>query len=332
MKGGNVSYKRFGLTVEVAFLSIIFLVVPCTFAADYPSRPITLLVGYPAGGSTDIQARFLAKSMEKVLGQPVIVSNQPGVGGAIAAIALKKAKADGYTLTYHADLNFFFQPLYMEHIQKETPPYQADEFDYLAVCARYQGAFCDRPENPWKDWQGMMAEAKKKTREFTFGSMGPIRKFQFEIVCKQEGVNFRIVPYKGGAEVAAAILGGHVDMGFLNGIQIKYLDTGKMRILASAMPVRLKSAPNAPTIEELGYKGVARYDNMLFIGPRGLPEEVKMKLGKAIEIAVKDPLFRDLVEKTLLQEIDYIGSEGIPAYLAKQKQIYESFIKQDMGK
>ncbi len=327
-----MSYKRFALNVPVVFLSTLFLVVPCTFAADYPSRPITLLIGYPAGGTTDIQARFLVKSMEKTLGQPIIVSNQPGVGGALAVIQLKRAKPDGYTLAYHADLNFFFQPLYMEHIQKETPPYQADEFDYLAVCARYQGSYCDRPESPWKDWKGMMAEAKKKTGELTFGSMAPLYKFQFEIVCKQEGVNFRIVPYKGGADVAAAILGGHVDMGFLNGIQVKYLETGKMRILASTMPIRLKSTPDAPTLDELGYKGATRFDNILFAGPRGLPEEVKMKLGKAIEIAVKDPLFKELVEKTLLQEIDYIGREGVPAYIAKQKQIYDSLIKQALGK
>ncbi len=324
--------KRFGLTVEVAFLSIIFLVVSCTFAADYPSRPITLLVGYPAGGSTDIQARFLAKSLEKTMGQPVIVSNQPGVGGTIATIALKKAKADGYTICYHSSGTVFFQPLYMEHIQKETPPYQADDFDYLAVCARYQRAFCDRPDNPWKDWQGLMAEAKRRKGELTYASMTPETKIIFEIICKQERVNFRIVPYKGGAEVAAAILGGHVALGLLSGVQNKYLDTGKMRILASTMPNRLKSAPNAPTIEELGYKGVAVAPNLLFVAPRGLPIEVRAELEKAIAISVKDPMFKELVEDKLLMEVAYIGDEEMTRYAAKEINTYKSMIKQWLEK
>ncbi len=324
-------FNGFRFRVGWVFFSLV-LMGPHAFAEEYPSHPIQILVGYPAGGTTDIQARFLAKSMEKVLGQPVIVSNQPGVGGTIAAIALKKAKADGYTIAYHSGQIFFFQPFYMEYVQKESPPYRPDDFDYLAVCARYQDAYCDRPDNPWKDWQGMMEEAKKRKGELTFASMAPAHKIVFEMICKQGGVNFRIVPYKGGADVAAAILGGHVALGRLSGLQVKYLDTGKMRVLASTMPNRLKSAPHAPTVEELGYKGVALDNNILFVVPRGLPLEVKAKLEKAIGISAKDPLFKELVEEKLLMEVSYLEEKEMPRYAEKQKQIYESLIKQYLEK
>ena len=125
-----MSTKRWGIGVwgQGVLLILLVMTVPRAYAADYPYHPIQLLVGLPAGGTTDIQARFLAKSMEKTLGQPVLVSNQPGVGGMIAAIALRRAKPDGYTIAYHADNNFFFQPFYMERIQKETPPYWPEDF------------------------------------------------------------------------------------------------------------------------------------------------------------------------------------------------------------
>ncbi len=329
-----MSTKRWGIGVwgQGVLLILLVMTVPWAFAADYPSYPIQLLVGYPAGGTTDIQARFLAKSMEKTLGQPVLVSNQPGVGGTIAAIALRRAKPDGYTIAYHSDANFFFQPFYMERIQKETPPYWPEDFEYLAVCARYEGAFCDRPDRPWKDWQGMMAEAKKRKGELTFASMTPATKMVFEMMCRQEGVNFRIVPYKGGADVAAAILGGHADLGALYGLQSKYLDTGKMRILASAMPHRAKSAPNAPTIEELGYKGVALDNEFLFVLPQGVSPEIKAKLEKAIVVAAKDPMFKDLVENKLLMEVVYIGGKDMAEYAAKKRRVFESLIKEYLEK
>ncbi len=329
-----MSYMRFVRCYGFVFFSLLILVVRCAWAGDYPSHPIQILVAYPAGGTTDIQARFLAKSMEKTLGQPVIVSNQPGVGGAIAAIAMKKAKADGYTIWYHSSGDLFFQPFYMEQVQKEKSPYQPEDFDYLAVCAKYQGAYCDLPDRSWKDWKGMMAEAKKRKGELTFGSMTPLVKMIFEIICKQEGVNCRIVPYKGGADVSAAILGGHADMGFLNGLQTKYLDTGKikMRILASTMTSRLKSSPNVPTVEELGYQGVALDMDLLFLAPGGLPDDVRAKLGKAIAIAAKDPMFKDLVENKLLMEVVYVSDEEMPPYAAKKIQIHKSLIKQWLEK
>ena len=109
-----MSYRRLVRCCAFVFFYLLILVGGCAWAEDYPSHAIQILVPYPAGGTTDIQARFLAKSMEKTLGQPVIVSNQPGVGGAIAAIAMKKAKADGYTICYHSSGDLFSQPFYME--------------------------------------------------------------------------------------------------------------------------------------------------------------------------------------------------------------------------
>ena len=177
-----------------------------------------------------------------------------------------------------------------------------------------------------------MAEAKKRKGELNFASMTPMTGMVFELMCRQEGVNFRIVPYKGGADVATAILGGHADLGVLYGLQSKYLDTGKMRVLASAMPHRAKSAPNAPTIEELGYKGVAQYSEILFVLPRGVPAEARAKLEKAIVIAVKDPMFKDLVENKLLMEVVYIGGKGLAEYAAKKRRHWESVIKEYLEK
>ena len=190
--------------------------------AEYPDRPIKVLVGFKAGGGVDTMARLLAKKAGDALGQPVVVVNKPGGGGAIAAKAVLGAKPDGYNLVFSITLTFAGWP----HMTKVN--YTVDDFTYIASVGKFQEAFVAGSEQPFKDWKGLIEAAKNKDGGLNAAVMTAYEKMVLRYIAKKEGVKFNLVPTKGGAAIMTQVLGGHVDFGFSGGIHYSYVKAGKI--------------------------------------------------------------------------------------------------------
>jgi tripartite-type tricarboxylate transporter receptor subunit TctC len=287
--------------------------------AEYPERPITLLVSFRAGGNVDTLARLLAKPMGNTLGQPVLPVNKPGRGGGVAAMTLKRAEPDGYTLCLNIGTAYTFNP----HTVKD-PRYTVDDFRYISCVAQGQEAFVSLPDKPWKDWKGMIKTAKEKGG-LTYSTFTPVERTFIKHIEKVEAVKLTPVPTKGGAGMVPQVLGGHVDFAFSGGIHYSYAKAGKMIVLASVGEDRLVGFPDAPTLIELGY-GVAFSNPMTMAAPKGVPEEVVTKIDKAISTALKDPEVIDLIENKVHWLASYMGPEELTKTLKRTSSSYEALI------
>jgi tripartite-type tricarboxylate transporter receptor subunit TctC len=283
------------------FASLVVGAVPA-LAADFPTKPIEMQVAYAAGGLADSMARAIAKNMEEALGQPVVVINKPGAGGALGVTALKSAKPDGYTIGVVTGITLTYTPLV------EKVSYTLEDFKYLASVGRYQEAFVAPPDKPYKNFKELVAYAKKNPG-LTYASMHPIAENILTAVAKKEGIEWRAIPTKGGSEVMTAVVGKHVDFGFSGGIHTSFVKAGEMIVLAGLGKQRLLASPDVPTLIESGYDLFFDNDNIVF-APKGIPDDVAKKLTAAIEKAAKDPKYVELLQnKFLIPALCLTGEE-----------------------
>jgi tripartite-type tricarboxylate transporter receptor subunit TctC len=278
---------RKGLIAALVAVMMV-LGVSAIFATDFPTKPIEMQVAYAAGGLADSMARAIAKNMEETLGQPVVVVNKPGAGGALGVTALKSAKPDGYTIGVVTSITLTYTPLV------EKVNYSIEDFRYLASVGRYQEAFVAASDKPYKNFKELVAYTKKNPG-LTYASMHPIDQNILNAIAKKEGLDWRAIPTKGGAEVMTAVVGKHVDFGFSGGIHTSFVKAGDMVVLAATGKQRLLASPEAPTLIESGYDLFFDNDNIIF-APKGIPEDVAKKLTAAIEKAAKDPKYIDLLQ------------------------------------
>lgn len=295
--------KKAWIVVMGATFLVCLGIVPA-WAQAFPTKPVEMHVAYAAGGLADSMARGIAKSMEDSLGQPVIVLNKPGAGGALAVTALKNAKPDGYTMCVVTAITLTYTPLV------EKVGYTLDDFTPLASIGRFQEAYVSSPEKPWKTFKELVAYAKRHPG-LTFASMHPIGENILTAVARNEGIEWRSIPTKGGAEVMTAVIGKHVDFGFSGGIHTSFVKAGEMIVLAGLGKQRLLASPEVPTLKELGYDIFFENDNVVLL-PKGVPEPVTRKLGEAIEKAAKDPKYVELLQnKFYIPAISQKGEELI---------------------
>ncbi|NVK02386.1 MAG: tripartite tricarboxylate transporter substrate binding protein [Oceanospirillaceae bacterium] len=266
-------------------LAAAMLMTAATAFAEYPEKPITVIVGYSAGGGTDVMARNVAPFLEKYLGDgaSVVVKNMPGASGQIGITEVANADPDGYTLgTYNL-------PGMMARTLDRKADYSADSFTFLANIVNDPNVIVTSKKTEIDTLEKLIAHAKKDPGAITVGmsSLGgddhlALTKFQ-----DVTGTEFMIVPFKGSAPARTAILGGHVAAGVLNVSEVaKFAE--ELNVLGLAQKERSEFAPNVPTMAE---QGVELINGSMrgFVAPKGLPSDVEAKLMKAFEQASKDP-------------------------------------------
>lgn len=257
------------------------------FAAEpWPTKPITLVVPFSAGGPTDSQMRAMAVAVGKALGQPVLVVNQPGAGGTLAPAQMaRNAAADGYTLALITPAVFR-----LPHLQKVG--YDAlNDFSYVAGLTSYVYAMSVPTESRFKSLADVIAYAganpgKLNVAAVGNGTLGHIATHQLQ---KQAGVQLNYVPFKGGADAVTALLGGHVDV-MLEAGWGAMANGGKLRLLAVAEDQRLPKWSQVPTFKESGYDIVVR-STVGIAGPRNLPAPVLVRLEETLRKAAQDPAY-----------------------------------------
>lgn len=288
----------------------------------YPNKPITLIVPWPAGGSTDRHHRLLAEIAGKHLGQTIVIENRPGGGGTLGPgqMALT-AKPDGYTIA-----QFPMGMLRVPHMQK-VGWHPIDDFSFILGVSGYTFGLTVRADSPYKTFNEYIEAARKQPGKVDYGStgIGTSPHLLMEELAANAKVQLVHVPFKGNADLQQALLGGHVMAQSDASGWDKFVDSGQMRLLVTFGEKRTKRWPQVPTAQELGY-GVVSTSPYGLVGPKGMDPAVVKTLHDAFKKAMDDPQHVALLEQ-LNQDAWYRSGEAYRQWavetFAKDKALIE---------
>ena len=274
-------------------------------AQDFPTHRIELYVGYAAGGATDVLARAVANLGTKYVGQQIVPVNKPGASGTIASQAVATSKPDGYTLLVGGGS----ETTSAGHFQK-LPFHPVNDFEPIIRFIRLPIVINVTKDSPWKTVQEMIAAIKANPGKFSYATSGIGSHYHAAMLVleKQAGLNLRHVPFKGGAENLAALIGGHVDIAISSPDEaFALIEAGKVRPLAHFSDSRSPMLPNTPSLKEVGYN--IYVENMKGImAPKGTPKPIIQKLHDSLRKLFDDPEFKETLKK-LQMEAAYLGPE-----------------------
>jgi tripartite-type tricarboxylate transporter receptor subunit TctC len=291
-------------------------------AQPYPDRPITLIVPWPPGGSTDRHLRTLAEIAGRNLGQTIVVQNQPGAGGTLGPgnMALN-AKPDGYTLA-----QFPMGMLRLPHMQK-TAWNPITDFTFIIGVSGYTFGFTVRADSPYRTFNDYIEVARKEPGKINYGSTGTGTSphLLVEEISANAKVTLNHIPFKGNADLMQALLGGHVMAQSDATGWDKFVDGGQMRLLVTFGENRTKRWPTVPTAKELGY-GVVSSSPYGIVGPKGMDPAIVKTLHDAFRKAMDDPKHLEMLEQ-LNQEVWYRSGDDYAAWaretFARDKALIE---------
>jgi tripartite-type tricarboxylate transporter receptor subunit TctC len=262
-------------------------------AQGFPTKPISLYVGFAAGATTDIVGRSLASGVEKILGVPVVVEQKAGASSTLCAGLVASKKPDGYTLGIVSSDAIMRLP---DLIKVAFDP--TKDFSYIGQYASYSGALVVMADSPWKTAEELIAYAKAHPG-MIYGSNG-INNHQamsIEILAKCKGLTFKAIPYTGGSEAITAMLGKHVEFLCGAGSHLPYVQQGKFRMLiVTQTEKRDPDYPDVPTLKELGCSDVPP-NTQIVIAPKGLPDAVADKLSDAFKKVSDGPEFQRVLKQ-----------------------------------
>lgn len=280
------------------FAVAITLALACASVAQaetYASRPIKMVIGFAAGGSTDLLGRLVAQKLGEALAQPVVVENRPGAGGNIATDFVAKAAPDGYTLLMGAVSNAINAALY-----SNLPYDQSRDLASVSMVAAMPNIVIVPANSELKSIQDLLAAAKAKPGALTFGSagVGTSSHLTGEVFKTEAGVNILHVPYKGAAPAEANLIGGHVDMMFDSMLTaLPLVQSGKLKALAVTSARRSSVAPDVPTIAEAGLPGFDVSPWYMLFAPAKTPKEIVSRVNAAIVKAMAQAEVRERLLK-----------------------------------
>jgi len=281
------------LSIGLGFVLAVMLTVP-TVAAEYPDRPITFMTMVQPGAQIDRLARGLSQRFSKILGQPINVKNVTGSHGTVMATELSRVKADGYAIGVASLTPYTYAP----HHAKLT--YKTSDFDFLTLVALNSSGFIAKADAPWKTLKEAFAWARKNNNS-TLNAMfhGADDRDALIRMAKKEGVKLALVPSKGGPSVIKAVTGGHVQVGYVGAILYKFVEAGKIKLIAAALGERLPPIPNVPTLKEQGYDEQVEMIVAL-VAPKGIDKAAKAKLLAAADKLANNKETQDFITGNLL--------------------------------
>jgi len=269
-------------------LSMLTSILTMSAAHAWPDKPVTLVVPFPPGGSTDLIARTLAPKLQEKLGGTFITDNKAGATGTIGAGFVARATPDGHTLLVSSLGPFVIAP----HLLVKVPYDALKDFDYITVAVQAPNVLVVPTSSPHKSMADVLAFQKSNPDKMTFASSGngSSDHLTAELFWLQTGTTGIHVPYKGGGPVMSDLLGGQVDSSFMNiNTAMPQILAGKLRALAITSAKRSPLLPNVPSLQELGIKDANVYSWQAIAAPRGLAADVKTKLHAAIVAGLNDP-------------------------------------------
>ena len=298
----------------LAALACGFLAATGALAQTWPTKPVTLIVPFPAGGSTDMVARAIAPRLTNTLGQPFLVDNKAGATGTIGATQVKRSAPDGTTFLVTSLGPLVIAPHLIKGMQYDA----LKDFDTITVAVQAPNVLVVPANSPHNTMADVIAYEKKNPGKMTFASSGngSSDHLTAELFWQQTGTTGLHVPYKGGAPAITDLLGGQVDGSFQNvNAVVQNIKAGKLRALAVTGDKRSPVLPDVPTMAETGVKGVEVYSWQAIVAPKGLPADIRAKAHDTMTAALNDPAVK--------QQFTAIGLEVVantPAQFAAFQQ------------
>jgi tripartite-type tricarboxylate transporter receptor subunit TctC len=274
----------------------------------FPSRPITLIAPWPAGGSSDAVMRAFAESAGKAMGATIVVENKPGAGGTMGAAAMVNAKPDGYTLT-QLPLGIYRLP----HMQTMSFD-PVKDLTHIVCLTGYTFGIACTADSPFKTLKEMVAFAKANPGKLEYGhtGTGTTPHLAIEEFSDKAGIQLNPIPFKGSAEIMQAILGGHIRVMSGTTEFAPHVQSGKLRLLATLGSQRNKAFPDVPTVKESGWDTITESPFGIG-GPRGMDPAVVKTLHDAFRKTLEDPAVLAALDKFYMPSI-YMGTAEYTAY------------------
>lgn len=291
-------------------------------AAEFPTKPINLIVPWPAGGAGDAVGRTLAEVAKKELGQPIIVDNKPGAGGNVGHTLILTKPADGYTIgvtSTNAQIISYYTGMLNFH--------PVNDCTHIMRATGMLFGLVVRADSPWKNLQEFIEYSKANPQKVSYGSAGVLSSTRMgmeELASMAGGVQWVHVPLKGEAETNSHLLGGHVDA-IANSGWAPLVDAGKFRVLALLGPQRVPRFPQVPTLKELGYDVVWEAP-VGFFGPKGIPKPIVQKINDAFQKGIDSPNFVNAM-KTREMTITYLNAEETENAVRREAERFERMVK-----
>lgn len=295
-------------------------------AAGYPTeKPVTMVVPFPPGGSTDAIARVLAQKLPEKLGGNWIIDNKPGATGTIGAAFVKRAPADGYTLFVSSLGPFVIAPHLIKGVQYDA----LKDFDPITIAVQAPNVLVVPANSPDKTVADMLAHLKQNPGKVSFASSGngSSDHLSAELFWQQTSTQGLHVPYKGGGPAINDLLGGQVDAAFVNiNSIIQQIKAGKVRALGIASEKRSTLLPDVPTLAEQGVKGAEVQSWQAVAGPKGMPADIKTKLRDAMASILNEPSVK---EKLVAQGFEIVADtpEQFAKYQATEYARWKQLIE-----
>jgi len=294
--------------------------LPAIALAQYPDRPIKLIVPWAAGGDTDNIFRPFTPLMQKHIGQTVVIANVGGASGTKGAKEAKDSPPDGYTVYGMHD---YIHSTYYTGVSDVN----YTDFEPVCLVSSTPSVLTASPKTPWNDWKSLLADAKARPGQITVGAtLGSTSHFFPALIEKAAGIKFKYVSYEGLAPRMNAILGGHIDLTDSNLTQKGKVDAGELKFIAIATEKRSPETPNVPTLKELGVNVV--YDvNRGIVAPKGTPNDLLAKLEAACAATVKEPAFAESMKKQAT-DVRFMDRRAYAAWLRQNDELNKNLAKE----
>lgn len=292
-------------------------------AADYPTKPVTIVAPYGPGGSSDLAARALASTASTYLGQPLMVVNRTGAGGVVGSAFVNRSQPDGYTLLLsRVGCNGVTPAL------NDTIPYKYDDFTFLGLLELNPYVFVVKADSPYKTLDDLVAALKKHPGKLSYSTSGPgtILNMGPQMLFQTAGLGkgaAKMIPYKGGGQARTALVGGHVDfLGINLAPVIDNIRSGQLRALAVTTHERYDAIPDVPTVAQAGYPALETVVGWSGLwGPPGLPKEVVQKWTDTLQSVKGDKAWLKM-ERSLGSVPQVMSPEKTKAFVDKQYHTY----------
>jgi tripartite-type tricarboxylate transporter receptor subunit TctC len=280
--------------MTLRFLPLVFLLFSGLAAAQYPSKPVRVILPFPAGGSTDVVTRVLAQALSDAMGQPFVVENRTGGDGVIAAAAVMQAPPDGHTLYIATNTAMMQVPLL-----KKKPPYDPlADFTPVSLVGRYTFLLVVTPNLGVRTFGELVAYARANPGKINFATYSGASQLAYAQIVKNARVDMLRVTYKGEAPSVVDILGGSIHAVFATPtVTLTHIREGRLRALAVTLPQRWPLLPEVPTTIEAGMPPINVEFFAALYGPAHLPQEIAQRLSRELNAIIARPAIREQIDK-----------------------------------
>lgn len=301
---------------------LLFLSGPAFSQQDYPSKPVTMIHGFSAGGNTDLSIRVLGEALSKIFNQPFVTVPKPGGAQTIAASFLARSAPDGYTIGH------FYQAVFSTVPYLQEVPFKFEDLRPVIGWQMSPQMLVCKSDAPYRNLKELVAAAKSHSISFGHNGKGSVTFMVPVVFAKYAGAKLTEVPFKGDADQLAAVLGGHIKLGSVTEVAAgPLLEAGKVRALVTYAKQRSTNYPAVPTFEEQGFDvPIGVPVGMAFV-PKGTPDAIVAKLHDAIKQSTDDPKAKAEFAK-IKQALTYVEPKGMVEIIEKEKEVYYPILKE----